>query len=199
MNQSKDVPNYLTPSEVAEMLFVSPVTVRQWSQKGWLNAEHTAGGHRRYLREEVERFRKERGLKLHSETSNELRIMVIDDDPHFGGYIKELFDGQDGVEAFELSQGGFEAGMQVRTFKPDVIMLDLMMPKLDGYSVCRFLKNDPLTKDIRVIAMTGYNSDENEKRILKEGAEMCMSKPVDTDLLFSTLGVGKYFSEDTED
>ncbi len=53
---------YLTPNEVATLFMVSPITVRQWAQKGLLKAEVTVGGHRRFLRGEVERFARDHGL-----------------------------------------------------------------------------------------------------------------------------------------
>lgn len=190
-----DLPIYMTPSEVARLLHVSPVTVRQWSQKGWLKSEKTAGGHRRYLQDEVNRFVKDRGLKLEAEVSEDKKIMIIDDDRQLVSYLVELLNGEDGVKSVDYSYGGFEAGMKVRSFRPDVILLDLMIPKLDGFSVCRIIKNDPLTANVRVLAMTGYLTEENEQHILKEGAEICLAKPIDPILLTKTLGVGKYFEQ----
>jgi CheY-like chemotaxis protein len=62
-----------------------------------------------------------------------------------------------------------------------------MMPKMDGFTVCRLIKSDPVTSDIRVIAMSGHLSPENERRILEAGAECCISKPLDTKLLLGLL------------
>jgi two-component system cell cycle response regulator len=62
-----------------------------------------------------------------------------------------------------------------------------MMPGMDGFEVCRRVKNDPATATIRVIAMTGYPTEENIKRILAAGAESCMTKPVDHAELLAVL------------
>lgn len=187
--QSKENTDYLTPAEVAKLLLVAPVTVRQWAQKGWIQADQTAGGHRRFLRHEVERFARERGLTLHFQRSDNLRVLIVDDDPQVSRYLTELLCSADGIAEIEAAADGFEAGTKVRSFQPDVILLDLMMPGMDGFSVCQILKADPATRGIRVIAMTGYPTLENEQRILQAGAEYCLHKPFERSELFRVVGV----------
>ncbi len=175
---------YLTPSEAANLLMVSPITVRAWAQKGLLPSETTPGGHRRFLRENVEQFAKQ------SKTPpprSDLRILVVDDDKQVTGFLVEWLTGLDEPFIVSSAADGFEAGSKVYSFEPDIILLDLMMPKLDGFAVCRQIKVDPDISDIRVIAMTGYLSPENERRILEAGAEACIPKPVDMQLLLKLL------------
>jgi CheY-like chemotaxis protein len=69
------------------------------------------------------------------------------------------------------------------------MLLDLMMPGMDGFEVCSRLKADNATKNIRVVAMTGYPSDENVNRILAAGAECCLAKPLDREKLLAVLGL----------
>jgi excisionase family DNA binding protein len=181
---------YLTPSEVAKLLLVAPVTVRQWAHKGWLRAERTAGGHRRYLKQEVERFARERGLTLHQENEESgLRLLVVDDDAQFAGYLQELLKEQPGVAKVLIAGNGFEAGILTYKFHPHVVLLDLMMPGLDGFAVCRQIKQDPTTRRIRVIAMTGYATGENRQRILEAGAEQCLAKPFESQQLLEAIGL----------
>jgi len=181
---SNDNKPYLTPSEAAKLLMVSPITVRAWAQKGLLPSETTPGGHRRFLREAVEQFAKQ--CKIESQR-HDLRILVVDDDKQVTGFLVEWLAGLDEPFVVSSATDGFDAGSKVHTFEPDVILLDLMMPKLDGFEVCRRIKSDPDTSDIRVIAMTGHMSLENQQRILEAGAETCISKPVDTTLLIELL------------
>jgi excisionase family DNA binding protein len=189
MKQKQGSAIYLTPAEVAEMLLVAPVTVRQWAQKGWLHAEMTGGGHRRFLWREVERFAHERGIRLHTRPGGDLRLLIVDDDRQLVRYLTELLVDRSGLEVVESAHDGFEAGMKVRSFNPDVILLDLMMPRLDGFTVCRQLRSDPVTRAVRIIAMTGFHTPENEARILQAGAEVCLAKPFDRDRLFALLGL----------
>ena len=181
---------YLTPNQVAELLMVSPITVRQWAQKGELAAMTTPGGHRRFLHEDLVRFAKKRGLALAVPDDGTLRILVVDDDQPFAGYLCSLFNTLPDALTWDLAHDGFEAGTKVQTFRPHVVLLDLMMPGLNGFEVCLRLKNDPSTRAIRVIAMTGYFSPENDQRIRDAGAEVCLAKPFDQQSLLSAIGIG---------
>lgn len=181
---SNDNKPYLTPSEAAKLLMVSPITVRAWAQKGLLPSEATPGGHRRFLRENVEQFSKQcKSIP----PRNDLRVLIVDDDKQVAGFLVEWLSGLDDPFIVSTATDGFETGRKVHTFEPDIILLDLMMPDLDGFAVCRQIKADPDTSDIRVIAMTGHPNPENEQRILEAGAEICISKPLDTKFLLGLL------------
>ena len=91
----------------------------------------------------------------------------------------------------ELAYDGFEAGQKIEIFQPNIVLLDLMMPGLDGYEVCHRIKQDPRTKSIRIIAMTGYPTEENKEHILSEGAEICLAKPLNREQLLGLLGLGQ--------
>ncbi|MGE3772752.1 MAG: response regulator [Gammaproteobacteria bacterium] len=174
---------YLTPTEVASMLMVSPITVRQWAAKGLLKAELTLGGHRRFMRHEIERFARDHGLNLQREDGDErLRLLIVDDDSQLVRMVTAALEDRADL-AIETAVDGFDAGSKVQQFDPDVLLIDLMMPGLDGFEVCRRLKADPQTRDIRVIAMTGYASPENAARALEAGAEHCLAKPFDLRVL----------------
>ena len=82
---------------------------------------------------------------------------------------------------------GFDAGRLLYTFSPDIIILDLIMPGLDGFEVCRNIKSDPLTKHMKIIAVTGYPSRDNIQKIKSEGASSYMVKPLDYRELHKTI------------
>lgn len=174
---------YLTPNEVATLLMVAPGTVRVWSEKGLLHAQTTVGGHRRYAREEVERFVQERERVPGGE---KLRVLIVDDDPAVPRYLAAWLGGLDGI-VVDTAQDGFEAGKQLYGFKPDVVLLDLMMPGLDGFQVCRMIKQDAATRHVRVVAVTGRRTAENVTRILAAGAEACLAKPIDEAALLAAI------------
>lgn len=176
--------SYLTPNEVAALLMVAPGTVRVWSEKGLLHAQTTVGGHRRYAKEEVERFVRERDAAQASPAS--LRVLIVDDDPAVPRYLAAWLGGLDGI-VVETAQDGFEAGKQLYAFKPDVVLLDLMMPGLDGFQVCRMIKEDAATRHVRVLALTGRPTAENVVGILAAGAEACLAKPIDEAALLAAI------------
>ena len=72
--------------------------------------------------------------------------------------------------------------------KPTVVLLDVMMPGIDGIEVCRSIKNDQETKDIRVISTTGYHSAELEKKMLSAGAQVLLKKPFSAEILLRECG-----------
>lgn len=177
---------YLTPNEVAQWMMVSPITVRGWAQKGLLDAEVTPGGHRRFRREEVERF-----ARTWNPSGNKgpLRILVVDDDAAVQGFLRELLAGCDQPTLVETASDGFEAGVKVQSFRPDVVLLDLMMPGIRGTEVCLQIRQMPGRSDMRVIAMSGYLTPEAEAALEAAGAETCLTKPLDITKLLALLGL----------
>jgi excisionase family DNA binding protein len=177
---------YLTPNQTAALLMVAPATLRVWADKGLLKAHTTAGGHRRFMREDVERFRLERQQDGGDPSAASRRILIVDDEAAITRYLSALLEGLDGART-AIANDGFTAGHLVHAFRPDVVLLDLMMPGLDGFQVCRQIKSDATTRHIRVIAMTGYPTPENRQRIIAAGAEYCLDKPLEEASLLDLL------------
>jgi len=180
---------YLTPNEVATLLRVNPATVRLWSQRGELASETTPGGHRRYRREDVMRFAQQYQITVQADRSQQLRVLIVEDDPHVAAFLTDaLLASCDEVD-IDTAQTGFEAGNKIHTFQPSVVLLDLMLPGVDGIEVCRSIKNDALTRHIRVIAITGYFNEENRARMLAAGAESFLPKPLTMAELRGAIGL----------
>ena len=177
---------FLTPAEVAQLLGVAPVTVRAWASKGLCADRITPGGHRRFARHEVERFARERGIPFaHGPASTVPRTLVVDDDPHIQRLLCE-FLAERGVET-AIAGDGFEAGFQVATFHPNLVLLDVKMPGMDGLEVCRRIKADPATRATRVVFLSGYLSAEGREAMRVAGADLCIEKPLDMALLATQL------------
>jgi len=191
----------LAPSEAATLLGISPITLSKWARKGLLKAHQTPGKHRRFTYAEIRRFALEQGMTLFSADSSPTRVLVVEDDPQFSSFLIEvLSDTPAGLEV-ALAHDGFEAGRLIQKFRPHMVLLDIMLPGLDGFEVCRQLQADSETRQIRVIAMTGYYTKENTQRILQAGAEVCLAKPftrnqllhaIDMDRLVEASGDGMY-------
>lgn len=176
---------FLTPNEVATLLMVSPITVRQWAQKGLLAAQTTAGGHRRFSLDAVASFARERGIDLPGITE---RLLIVDDNQQFNNFLADLFTTE--VPGLPIHQAfdGFEAGRAVAQHRPSVMLLDVMMPGIDGLEVCKSLKSDSETKNIRVIAMTGHHSPELERKMLSAGADVLLKKPFSAEQVLRECG-----------
>lgn len=173
----------MTPAEAAKRLRVSPITLRKWADAGLIQALVTVGGHRRYPANEVERMLERQ--KIHR--SRELKVMIVDDDLMTVELLHDYLRESAQPVQVEIARDGFDAGRKLVSFQPDVILLDLMMPGLNGFDVCRRVKAAPISMTTRVIAMTSYPSEANVRRILDEGAEACLAKPVERETLMEML------------
>ncbi len=173
---------------------VSPQAVRVWAKKGELQSVSTPGGHRRFARHEVERFAREKDLTIQLPTDDALRILIVDDDVAMADYLSEFLRSVDASVTTMIANDGYAAGELVQVFQPHVVLLDLIMPGLDGFDVCVRIRNNPATKATRVITMTGFHDDVNVDRSLQAGAECCIKKPLDHDQLLTLLGLGEGLS-----
>ncbi len=181
MNISKKT--LLTPSEAAKLLHVAPTTIRHWAQIGRLPFISTPGGHRRFDKNDI--------LSLMStpktNVKNDFSILIIEDDKEFADMLTQFLENLFPYTKIKIAYNPFDAGDLLHTFKPDVVMLDLMMAGMDGFSICHRIKSTPATENIIVIAMTGALTDDNVNRIVELGAETCFGKPLNFPLLEKTI------------
>ena len=175
-----------TTFETAKLCHVSPLSIINWVNAGRLPAFRTPGGHRRIRRDDLIRFMRENGMPLADELregSGRSKILVVDDEASIREVLAEHLTTRGTPYEASTASDGFEAGRLMATFRPDVVLLDLRMPGLDGFQVCRTIKADPETSSTIVVAMTGYFSPETESRILECGAVRCFAKPVEPSTL----------------
>ena len=111
------------------------------------------------------------------------KILIVDDEVHIKMLLEqtleELEDEFD-VELFTASDG--EEGLEfIRNERPDLVFLDIMMPKMNGYEVCRIVMGDDQFKDVKIILLTAKGQEVDRKQGLDLGAKMYMTKPFDPD------------------
>jgi CheY-like chemotaxis protein len=120
-------------------------------------------------------------LNSHSDKKNQkfkFTVLIIDDEESFSELLSEMIKiTSDTIQTFTASNA-FEAGELMQKIKPDLILLDLMMPNIDGFTICQHIKDNEDTKNINIIAMTGNPTDDNVARIIKAGAINCLAKPI---------------------
>ena len=171
-----------TTFEAAKLCHVSPLSIINWVNAGRLPAFRTPGGHRRIRREDLLLFMRDNGLPIPEEMqqgSGRRKVLIVDDEPSIRELLSEHLSTRTSPYEVSTAADGFEAGRLVATFRPDVVLLDLRMPGVDGFQICRTIKADPDTANTTVIAMTGYYSPETEARVLECGAVRCFAKPLD--------------------
>jgi excisionase family DNA binding protein len=174
------IPNqaYFTASEVATLLLVSTNTVRVWANRGMLKTELTLGGHRRFPREEIVRMVQERQASSSPAEPETLRLLIIDDDEALASTLAQGIENAIPASIVSIATNGFAGGMLARTCDPQIILLDLRMPGMDGFETCKTLKTDEATRHIRIIGVSGLGSEEDRERIFSAGAEQLLQKPL---------------------
>jgi len=105
------------------------------------------------------------------------RICIVDDDQMIINIIKRIIGQMRGKYVIKSAMDGFEAGVLVSEFRPQLIFLDLMMPGLDGFEVCTRIKKNPNLKNANVIAVSGFLNEEYTQRIIQCGASQALRKP----------------------
>jgi excisionase family DNA binding protein len=170
----------LTVSQACKYCKVSSKTIINWIDAGHIKAYKTVGGHRRIKKEDLDEFMRKNAMPLPAESKGEERkkILVVDDDKIIvETLVQALEEDEYGYELISASDG-FEAGLQVNHFKPDLIILDIMMPDINGYEVCQKIKCNPQTQDTKIIVLSAYLNDEAFKQMKEYGADACFSKPL---------------------
>jgi len=164
----------LTTFQAARLCGVSHKSIERWIDAGFLRGFRTPGGHRRVHRADLLEFiQKRRTTERHgdavaAQTSDAPRVLVVDDDATIRELFLEFFrTAGAGKYQVEVASSGYEAGLQVERFNPHVVLLDLMMEDLDGFEVCRNLRNDPTHATTIVVAVTG--SEEAAQRAEESG------------------------------
>jgi len=170
----------LTVFKASKYCNVSPKTIINWIESGHIKAYKTVGGHRRIQKLDLEEFMRKQGIPIPDEAQMEerKRILVVDDDPIIVETIVQALEEDANDYEVISAADGFEAGLQVSHFKPNLLILDIMMPDIKGYEVCERIKSNPDTKDTKIMVLSAYLDEEKFNKMKEYGADACFSKPL---------------------
>lgn len=176
----------LSIPEAARRLGVDRATLWRWVKAGRLGAFVTPGGHHRILAADLEEvIKRHRPLDAPVVRQRMNRVLVVDDD----GILRELLARILSLEGYrvETAEDGFDAGIKVMAFRPDLLVLDLFMPRMNGFDVCRRLRGNARTAGIKILIYTGFASEENRALAFEAGADAVLAKPAERAVLLETL------------
>jgi excisionase family DNA binding protein len=153
--------NY-TPNDVGSLMGVHHNTIKNWIKSKQVVAFQTVGGHYRVPRREVVRLIKNRGLPVPDELQGPMGLVYIVDDDEL---IRRAMDDalSDDYEVYTFNNG-FEALMQIGRLKPDLLILDIYMPGIDGFAMVRKLRQDDKLGNLRVVGMSGKDVSKEDAR-----------------------------------
>ena len=169
----------LTVFQAGQHCNVSPKTIINWIESGHIKAYKTVGGHRRINRTDLVAFMQKQGIPVPKEKPElgKKRILVVDDDPIIVETIVQALEEDEFDYEVISASDGFEAGLQVNHFEPNLLILDIMMPDIKGYEVCKKIKENPETRDTKIIVLSAYLDEDKFKKMKENGADACFSKP----------------------
>ena len=185
-----------TVYEASRFCGVSAKTIANWIESGHIEAYRTVGGHRRIPARALASFMEEKKMPVPPElredeasqrSSRTKRILIVDDDRIIVETLVLCFEEEEYDYEIVSASDGFEAGVQLERFKPDLVILDIMMPDINGYEVCRRIKSNEETRGTKVIVLSAYLNDENYQQMREYGADRCFSKPLPLDQLKSEV------------
>jgi len=175
---------FYTTGDIAEFFGVSRIAAYKWVKKGKIEAFRIPGGRYKIERKSLLEFAKKSGLKANIlEKDKEYKILIVDDEELITQSIKTFLESKYPTFYINIASDGFEAGRLITKTVPDIIILDLFLPGVNGFQLCRKIKSDENTKHIKIIAITGYPTEENVAKIKECGADAVLGKPFEMDEL----------------
>jgi two-component system, OmpR family, response regulator RpaA len=172
-----------TTGEAAKICKVSQQTIIRCFDSGQLRGFRVPGSRfRRIPREALYRFMKENSIPTDALESGRRRILIVDDDQAVVDLISDVLANDSRFET-RVVNNGFGAGMMAKEYHPDLMILDVMLPDINGQEVCELIRQDPTMADTKIICISGMIEEDKIDELKKSGADDFLNKPLDIDEL----------------
>lgn len=172
-----------TTGEAAKICKVSQQTIIRCFDNGTLKGFRVPGSRfRRIPRDMLFAFMRDNGIPTDALESSRRKILIVDDDESLVELMADAFNG-DGRFEVRTANNGFDAGMLVKEFRPDIVVLDLMLPDINGKEVCQRVRMDPTMEMVRIICISGMVDQDKVNELRAAGANDFMQKPFAVDRL----------------
>lgn len=176
-----------TTGEAAEVCKVSQQTIIRCFDAGRLKGFRVPGSRfRRIPREELIRFMKANEIPTEVFGQGKKKILVVDDDPQIVELFKDIF-GTDGRYELQTATTGYDAGLLTTDFKPDLMILDYMLPDINGNMVCKTVRKNPRLQNMKIMVVSGVVNREEIDDLLSSGADDFIKKPFDLEELMARV------------
>ena len=171
------IKSLFTTGEAAEVCNVSQQTIIRCFDAGRLKGFRIPGSKfRRIPRESLVAFMRENGIPSDNFENGKKKVLIVDDDAEIVELIADVLV-RDGRFEVKTASSGYEAGIMTHQFNPDLIILDYMLPDINGNIVCKTIKSNPDFAATRIIIVSGVVNQSEIEDLLNAGAEDFMKKP----------------------
>jgi excisionase family DNA binding protein len=177
-----------TTGEAAEICKVSQQTIIRCFDSGRLKGFRVPGSRfRRIPRDALMQFMKENSIPVDLLDNGKRRILVVDDDPEIVELFVDVLE-RDGRFEVRTASSGYDAGMITNEFNPELIILDYMLPDINGNVVCQTIRQNPRFEHVKIIIVSGVVNQEEINDLLKSGADEFVKKPFNIEKLIERVG-----------
>lgn len=167
-----------TTGEAAKICKVSQQTIIRCFDSGQLRGFRVPGSRfRRIPRDILYRFMKENGIPTDALESGRRKALIVDDDEELVELIRDALEA-DGRFEIRVANNGFDAGMMVREYHPDVIVLDVMLPDINGKEVCQRVRSDNTLDDVKIICISGMVEQDKIEDLKASGRKRVYAEAV---------------------
>lgn len=176
-----------TTGEAAKICKVSQQTIIRCFDSGQLKGFRVPGSRfRRIPRDVLYKFMKENGIPTDALESGKRKALIVDDDPELVELIRDVLEA-DGRFEVRVANNGFDAGMMTKEYRPDIIVLDVMLPDINGKEVCQRVRSDSTMDDVKIICISGMVEQDKVADLKEAGADDFMQKPFEIESLVERI------------
>ena len=176
-----------TTGEAAKICKVSQQTIIRCFDNGTLKGFRVPGSKfRRIPRNELYAFMRDNGIPTDALESGKRKVLIVDDDEELVELMSDTF-ARDGRFEIKTANNGFDAGMLVKEFRPDLVVLDIMLPDINGKEVCQRVRMDSTLDDTKIICISGMVEADKIEDLRKSGANDFLQKPFEIETLVERM------------
>lgn len=184
MSSTKTV---FTTGEAAKICKVSQQTIIRCFDNGTLKGFRVPGSRfRRIPRDQLFSFMKDNGIPTDALEDGKKKLLIVDDDQDLVDLMKDAFE-RDGRFEIRTANNGFAAGMGVKEFRPDIVVLDVMLPDINGKEVCQRVRSDKTLDSVKIICISGMIEQDKVGDLRAAGADDFLQKPFTVDRLIDRV------------
>src|SRR6185503_20614035 len=184
----QDMKTVFTTGEAAEICKVSQQTIIRCFDSGRLKGFRVPGSRfRRIPRDALIAFMRDNNIPVDALDSGKTRIMVVDDDPEIVELFVDVLE-RDGRFEVKTASTGYDAGIITQEFMPDLLILDYMLPDINGNVVCQTIRQNPNFEHMKIIIVSGVVNQDEIGDLLKAGADEFVKKPFNIEKLIERIG-----------